>query len=136
MKRRIYTDTSVIGGCLDDEFSEGSIALFDCFRSGSALIVLSNLTLAELEAAPAKVQAVIKTVPTDFIDYVEFTQDASELEPLLRYCGMKIEAVKMMREIREKMSADIKDMTWAEEEQYLMDRLTVFSDIPNRGNKG
>ena len=49
---------------------------------------------------------------------------------------MKIEAVKMMREIREKMSADIKDMTWAEEEQYLMDRLTVFSDIANRGNRG
>jgi hypothetical protein len=29
MKRSIYTDTSVIGGCLDEEFSEGSIALFD-----------------------------------------------------------------------------------------------------------
>jgi hypothetical protein len=79
MKRRIYTDTSVIDGCLDEEFCEGSIALFDCFRSGSAFMVLSSLTLAELEAAPAKVQAVIKSVPTQFIDYIEFTQDASEL---------------------------------------------------------
>jgi hypothetical protein len=79
MKRRIYTDTSVIGGCLDEEFSAGSLALFDCFRSGSALMVLSSLTLAELEAAPAKVQAVIKAVPKQFIDYIEFTQDASEL---------------------------------------------------------
>jgi hypothetical protein len=25
MKRRIYTDTSVIGGCLDVEFEEGSL---------------------------------------------------------------------------------------------------------------
>ncbi len=79
MKRRIYTDTSVIGGCLDEEFSEGSIALFDGFRSGSALIVLSSLTLAELEGAPAKVQEIIKSVPTNYIDYIEFTQDASEL---------------------------------------------------------
>ncbi len=79
MKRRIYTDTSVVGGCLDEEFSNGSIALFDCFRSGSALMVLSSLTLAELEAAPAKVQAVVITVQTHFIEYIEFTQDASEL---------------------------------------------------------
>jgi len=42
-------------------------------------MVLSSLTLAELEAAPAKVQAVIKAVPKQFIDYIEFTQDASEL---------------------------------------------------------
>ncbi len=28
MKQKIYTDTSVIGGCLDIEFKEGSQALF------------------------------------------------------------------------------------------------------------
>jgi hypothetical protein len=42
---------------------------------------------------------------------------------------MKIEAVKMMRELREKLSADTKDMTWAEEQQYLADHITSFSGI-------
>ncbi len=45
---------------------------------------------------------------------------------------MKIEAVKMMREIREKMSADTKDMTWDEEGLYLTNRITVFSCIANK----
>lgn len=79
MKKRIYTDTSVIGGCFDEEFSKGSIALFESFRSGASVIVLSNLTLAELESAPTAVQEVIKTVSSEFIDYIEFSQDASDL---------------------------------------------------------
>jgi len=48
---------------------------------------------------------------------------------------MKIEAVKILRDIREKISADTKDMTWAEEEQYLTDRITVFSGIANKAPK-
>lgn len=79
MKKRIYTDTSVIGGCLDQEFSEGSIALFETFRSGASIMVVSNLTLVELEAAPNAVQELIKMVPLQFIEYIEFSQDASEL---------------------------------------------------------
>ena len=79
MKTRIYTDTSVIGGYLDQEFSEGSTALFETFRSGASVIVLSNLTLAELEAAPNAVQEILNTVPPEFIEYIEFSQDASEL---------------------------------------------------------
>ena len=34
MKRRIYTDTSVIGGCLAGEFSLYSTQLFERFRAG------------------------------------------------------------------------------------------------------
>lgn len=55
MKKRIYTDTSVIGGCLDVEFEDGSIPLFERFGSGKSIIVISSLTLAELERAPKPV---------------------------------------------------------------------------------
>lgn len=34
MKQRIYIDTSVIGGCGDEEFSKWSIQLFDEFQEG------------------------------------------------------------------------------------------------------
>ncbi len=51
MKSRIYTDTSVIGGCLDVEFDEGFLALFRAFKTGSMILVVSDLTLVELEAA-------------------------------------------------------------------------------------
>ena len=47
-RRRIYTDTSVIGGCLDPEFQVPSSRLVEKFTPGEALIVLSELTLLEL----------------------------------------------------------------------------------------
>ena len=49
MKKRIYTDTSVIGGCLDIEFEEGSNRLFEEFKSGNNILVISNLVVSDLE---------------------------------------------------------------------------------------
>ena len=48
MIQRIYIDTSVIGGCFDDEFSEGSNLLIEEFKSGVKICVFSDLTLDEL----------------------------------------------------------------------------------------
>jgi hypothetical protein len=46
MRPRIYTDTSVIGGCLDEEFKEASLQLINMFKLGAAVLVptLSSLT--------------------------------------------------------------------------------------------
>ena len=38
---RVYIDTSVVGGCFDDEFSEESRALFDMAKRGE--ILFANL---------------------------------------------------------------------------------------------
>ncbi len=51
-KLRIYADTSVIGGCLDDEFSGPSQRLIDRCARGEATLVVSSVTLEELERAP------------------------------------------------------------------------------------
>src|SRR5436305_11261358 len=79
MRRRIYTDTSVIGGCLDEEFSTHSSQLFDRFRQGLDTLVLSDLTLAELEGAPPRVREVLRQVPHDVLEEVRFDVEASEL---------------------------------------------------------
>ena len=79
MKRRIYTDTSVIGGCLDAEFRQPSLELLGLFRSGKAVIVLSDLTRLELEAAPVAVRQVLSEVAEANREYVELTEEASEL---------------------------------------------------------
>jgi hypothetical protein len=47
----VYTDTSAIGGCFDKEFQEWSVALVEEFKIGKKLIMLSDLTLQELEMA-------------------------------------------------------------------------------------
>jgi predicted nucleic acid-binding protein len=65
--QRIYLDTSVIGGYFDDEFREKTRQLFDAFLRGEARMVLSDLTLRELEPAPERVRILIDQFPKETI---------------------------------------------------------------------
>ena len=82
MKRRIYADTSVIGGCVDAEFEKASQLLMETFRRSEATLVISSLTLLELASAPAAVQAALSRVPEADREYVELTEDAVVLANL------------------------------------------------------
>ena len=63
MKPRIYTDTSVLGGCEDDEFRVASRRLLEAFEGGDLTLVLSERTLRELETAPEAVRMALGRVP-------------------------------------------------------------------------
>jgi predicted nucleic acid-binding protein len=76
---RVYCDTSAIGGCLDAEFAAGSQALFARFHAGEYVLVLSDVTVAELQNAPEGVRALISTLPEDGIEAVQFTPEAERL---------------------------------------------------------
>ncbi len=76
---RIFVDTSVIGGCYDDEFSFVSRLLLGEFRDGRAIAVVSSLTLKELEPAPEQVNQVLSSLPSDVVEYVELDQEAASL---------------------------------------------------------
>ena len=52
---RVYIDTSVVGGCHDDEFSSESNAFFRRVRKGLCVVLLSEVVLRELENAPTRV---------------------------------------------------------------------------------
>ena len=71
MIQRAYIDTSVIGGCLDIEFKEWSVRLFNEFKNGYKIAVISDVTLDELELAPKRVQGIIKSIPDKFLEIVE-----------------------------------------------------------------
>ena len=79
MSDRIYTDTSVIGGCEDDEFRVPSRRLLDAFVRGDLRLVLSELTLRELDTAPAAVREVLRAVPDGHIEFLRLTAPAVEL---------------------------------------------------------
>ncbi len=79
MRRRIYTDTSVIGGCFDAMFRTPSRLLFERFRDGADILILSDLTLAELGAAPGEVQEVVAAVGVDNIEEIDFNEEAADL---------------------------------------------------------
>jgi hypothetical protein len=79
MRPRIYIDTSVIGGCLDDEFADWSTVLFDEFRTGEKVAVVSDLTRLELEEAPQNVREVLSSIPEEHLENVFLDEEALAL---------------------------------------------------------
>lgn len=79
MRPRIYTDTSVVGGCEDEEFRGPSRRLVETFVRGESTLVLSELTLRELETAPEAVRNVVAKVPEAHIEAVSLSPEAEEL---------------------------------------------------------
>ncbi len=54
-KTRIYVDTSVIGGCFDREFELWSNGLFEDFKTGIFIPVVSEIVTAEIAEVPNNV---------------------------------------------------------------------------------
>lgn len=79
MKTRIYIDTSVVGGNFDKEFMEATKLLFDKVINKEVIIVVSELLKAELFGAPYKVKEYLDTLPSEQIEYVELTEEATIL---------------------------------------------------------
>ncbi len=79
MKSRIYIDTSVIGGCFDKEFQEWSNKLFDDFRKGKSIAVISDITIDELSFARTEVRNQLDTLPTESKEYVLHDNQSEEL---------------------------------------------------------
>ncbi|HEY4611672.1 MAG TPA: type II toxin-antitoxin system VapC family toxin [Bacteroidota bacterium] len=73
---RIYIDTSVIGGYYDEEYKQDSQKLVEKFISGEHKAVVSELTEAELNGAPVRVQKILELIPDYHIEYLELTEEA------------------------------------------------------------
>ncbi|MFQ5600048.1 MAG: PIN domain protein [Candidatus Krumholzibacteriia bacterium] len=76
---RVYVDTSVVGGSLDEEFRAASIRLIERSRTGDALLVISDTTLAELADAPPKVRGVIEDLPKGCLEFVHQDEESEAL---------------------------------------------------------
>ena len=75
----VYADTSVIGGCFDEEFKKWSNALIKEFISGIKRIVISDLTLQELELARPEVREKIREIPEENILGIGINDEAIQL---------------------------------------------------------
>jgi len=76
---RIYVDTSVIGGCLEPEFSKWSNRLLERARQGSIMVLVSDIVLRELESAPAEVRRVLGRLSWSSIEDVPVTPEVTAL---------------------------------------------------------
>ena len=78
-RQRVYVDTSVVGGCFDDEFQTWSKGLFSDFRDSRFLPVVSELTSAEIEEAPEAVRNQYGALLAMEHEYLELSEEAVAL---------------------------------------------------------
>ena len=72
-------DTSVWGGVDDKEFSDWTVPFFEQARQGKFTIILSDVTLGELNQAPEIIRNLPTTVPSNFIELVSITDEQLNL---------------------------------------------------------
>lgn len=81
MKRlRVYVDTSVIGGCLDEEFADESRALLDMARRSEVTLVVSDVLADELLKAPMGVQEIFGALPDACLEWVHIGSEQEDLQ--------------------------------------------------------
>ena len=137
-KQRIYVDTSVLGGCFDPEFKQWSNRLLEAFRRGDYMAVLSSVTAAEVEQAPAQVKAV----------HIELIEGGAELLPvsdesmdlLNKYLERKILGPKFQNDMLHIALATIADadvlVSWNFRHIVRLDQIRLFNSVDLFSERG
>lgn len=94
MKLRVYTDTSVFGGCFDEEFLDYSIILIEQFKKGEKILTISDLTLQELQNAPLEVLGIYDSIPKHFTEFAVLDDEARFLAQ--KYINEKVVIKKFL----------------------------------------
>jgi len=76
---RFYVDTSVWGGYEDKEFKEWTQPFFEQAKNGKFIIVVSDITIGELLEAPSNIRELPDSIPSQFIEEVNITDEQFEL---------------------------------------------------------
>jgi predicted nucleic acid-binding protein len=79
MKKRVYIDTSVVGGYFDEEFSADTTPFFDTIKSGGIIVIISDLLEAELLRAPKFVGELLKSLPISNVERISLSPEATLL---------------------------------------------------------
>jgi len=87
-KLRVYADTSVFGGCFDEEFRRDSSALMELVREGRLLLLLSDVVIRELEGAPQDVQNMLRSLSPEAVEVVDIDEEVIALRDAYLAAGI------------------------------------------------
>lgn len=86
--RRIYVDTSVIGGCFDEVFRSASRRIFERARAGELTLLVGTEVTNELARAPDEVRQVLDSIPRTAIEYLLLTVEITALRDAYLAAGV------------------------------------------------
>ena len=78
IQKRIYVDTSVLGGVFDDEFRKPSQQFFGQVKQGRFTLIVSPVVVREISQAPIEVQEFFEETLV-YAELVDVTQEALRL---------------------------------------------------------
>ncbi len=76
---RIYCDSSVIGGYFDTEFQIDSRRLIEAVKKGKITMLVSEVVLQEILAAPKPVQDLLASIPPSSVERVSLDKEVIDL---------------------------------------------------------
>ena len=110
---------------------EWSNALFEEFRSGGKIAVVSDLTRFELEGAPEKVRRVLENLPVISMENVALEREALDLADL--YIAEKVVPARSIADARHIAIASVERVdvvaSWNFKEIVNLDRIRAFNAV-------
>lgn len=86
--KRVYVDTSVVGGRFDKEFNWQTEPFWNAVRRGDIMIIVSDILRGEMVAAPPHVRAFFDALLLLPVEYVKLSPEAENLAE--RYISEKV----------------------------------------------
>ncbi len=131
MKQRFYIDTSVFGGFYDKEFERWSRLFFDEIFANKSILVISDVTIREIEKAPKQVIDLFEKLLVGDVELVEIN---SEIEMLAaKYIENKAISEKFKEDALHIACATIKSVTslisWNFKHIVNLDRIRKYNSV-------
>ncbi len=79
MKRRLYADTSVIGGYYDVEFERESRRFIEAVQEGKFILLTSGVVIEEIEEGPENVRKLFSSLPVEATEIIPLTSETIDL---------------------------------------------------------
>jgi predicted nucleic acid-binding protein len=128
---RIYVDTSVIGGCFDEEFAATSNHLIEYALSGKVVLLISDVVLRELENAPEFVRNLVSTLPDSCIERVYSDKESFELRDA--YLEAKILGTKWLDDMTHVAIATVSRadaiVSWNFKHIVRLDKMKAYNQV-------
>lgn len=108
MIRKVYVDTSVVGGYFDEEFEFWTRIFFESVRKGEYKVVISELLTQELEFAPDAIRDFLDELPNACKQYIELSEEADNLAKT--YIKNNIVGITSLSDCRHIAAATVNDV--------------------------
>jgi len=95
-KERLYFDSSVIGGYYDPEFAEDSKRVIGYAQEERIVVLMSEVVVQEILKAPARVQEVMFSIPSNTLERIELTAEILSLRDAYLSAQMCLHGGAMM----------------------------------------